>query len=334
MLGSVGAVLLLGVSGWGQKKPPKPPEPPADPAIAYVAEKGWGHTNLMVMNADGSNQKVLLDGITGDGSGNHDPNWSPDGNWIVFGRTLDSYGYVNYISMIRKDGSGLCDLTPIAQTPVWGLGGAPRWSPYPIQDLSRVLYFELDPGGIFLVNAACPASVVSNLPIPLGQPTWAPYSETKGVRFAAVMENPPGSGDDDIIVFELKYDWQGWTVTETANLTDVVGGLENVDILDMDWARLSDSLAVTAWIAGEDDTDLWVLHMEDPAHPINITNTPTISERAPSWSPLDTQIVFEVRELKNSGIYVMNADGSNVKRLAASASNVKLRAPDWRRNLQ
>ncbi len=316
LLGLLGAVLLLGVSGWGQKKPPAPP---ADPAITFVAEKSWGHTNLMVMNADGSNQKVLLNGITGAGYGNHDPNWSPDGNWIVFGRTDGGITpKENGIYKIKKDGTSLCKVMPTNTVPCWGLGGAPRWSP----EIPMIVYID---GGSFLADSTCPANTAFSLPLPIwGSQTWA----FDGVRLAAVGEDPPGSGDTDIVVFELKYDPAlGWTATQIANLTEA-GPLANAFILDIDWARLSNTLAVTARLPTADTYDIWVLDMNDSTNPRNITNTFDISETEPSWSPLDTQIVYR----QNDSIYVMNTDGSNVRRIATSASNVRLRAPDWRRN--
>ncbi len=314
LVGLVGASVFLNTPGLAQKKPPAPP---ADPAIAYVAEKAWGHTNLMVMNADGSNQKILINGITGAGYGNHDPNWSPDCNWIVFGRTDGGIApKENGIYKIKKDGTGLCKVVPTNQVPCWG-EGTPRWSP------ANPMMVYID-GGPFLANTTCLANTAINLPLPIwGSLTWA----FDGVRLAAVGEDPPGGGDTDIIVFMLEYTDNGWTATQTANLTDA-GPLANAFILDIDWARLSDTLAVTARLPNADTYDIWVLDMNDSTNPRNITNTFNISETEPSWSPLDTQIVYR----QNDSIYVMNADGLNVKRIATSANNVRLRAPDWRRN--
>jgi hypothetical protein len=56
------------------------------------------------MNADGSNQEQLT--MPPSGSADNEPNWSPDGTKIVFGRFEDSVWIMN------ADGSGALDLTP------------------------------------------------------------------------------------------------------------------------------------------------------------------------------------------------------------------------------
>lgn len=321
LLGLLGALLLFGISGWAQKaKPPNPP--PADPAIAYVAEKGWGHTNLMVMNADGSNQKVLLDGVTGAGYGNHYPNWSPDGNWIVFGRTSGGMGYENWISIIKKDGTGLCNVVPTVMVPCWG-DGVPKWLPVmPLPNMPMISYY--DSGSLFFVDAICGANSPINLSEPL-QPTWAPHD----LRFAAFSLHSPDEWD--LFIFELKLDLnQNWTVVPINNLTDA-GPLADASLTEPDWAKNSDKIAVAACLPNDPDIyDIWVIDLNDSANPVNLTRTTDISEKGPSWSPLDTQIVY----VRNNSIYVMNADGLNVKRLASSPrKDLILRDPDWRRNL-
>ncbi len=124
LLISAAMVFFISTPGRAQKgKPQPPPSPtPADPAIAFVAERGWSQTDLMVMNADGSNQEVIVAG--GRVSGNHDPNWSPDGSRIVFGSNI----WGNGIYLINKDGTGLCKVVGTYNMPAWG-PGTPKWSP-------------------------------------------------------------------------------------------------------------------------------------------------------------------------------------------------------------
>jgi hypothetical protein len=131
-LGLVGvlavAVLAICASSWAQKAKPSPPA--ANPAIVFTAEKGWGHTNLIVMDADGSNQKVILNGVSGAGFGNHNPQWSLDGNRIAFGRNAGGDPIPSSISLINKDGTGLCTVAFMRNTPDISYGYPQRTPPH------------------------------------------------------------------------------------------------------------------------------------------------------------------------------------------------------------
>lgn len=305
---SLVAVFSIGIPCWAQKGKP---QPPPDPAIVYVAERGWSQTDLMVMNADGTNQKVILAG--GRDFGNHDPDWSPDGSRIVFGSNVLGYG----IYLINKDGTGLCRVVQTYNMPAWG-DGAPKWSP----DGTKILYSD-SPGlgqqsDLFLAEATCNATPPTNLTNSPARseyhPTWAP----DGLRFAAKVYGT--SETADILVFEMT---QG---AAAINLT-TTGPLAAVDVTSPEWARLSDKIAVAAPTSSVDQFDIWVLELNAPTGPTNITKTLGIKDWQPSWSPSDSQIVYE----RDGSIYVMNADGSTPRTIATPGKRmVTLRAPDWR----
>src|SRR5947207_8049137 len=73
-----GALDLQSISNTSSTSVKETFTPVADPAIAYQ-----NNGNLMVMNADGSNQKVIVTG----GIYGH-PSWSPDAHSIVFPATI------------------------------------------------------------------------------------------------------------------------------------------------------------------------------------------------------------------------------------------------------
>jgi len=329
ILGLFAAVFLVGALSWAQKA--KPPQPSADPAIVFTAEKGWGHTNLIVMDGDGSNQRVILNGVSGAGFGNHNPQWSLDGNRIAFGRNAGSDPIPSSISIINKDGTGLCTVAFMRNTPDISFG-YPQWS----QDGLRLMYSDSpsSPQGHILqvVDAVCGANPSVDVIHPyhdlIFMLSWSP----DGTKLAAQLADQ-GSGTDTIytfVVFDVTHNPDGtWQAIPRINLTSS-GPLKNADIWGADWTSDSSRLAIAARIPNVDTYDIWVINLGDPFNPTNITRTPGIPEIQPSWSPLDDKIVY-VRS--DYFIYKMNADGFNPVRLASSAKNMVLREPDWRRNL-
>jgi Tol biopolymer transport system component len=65
-----------------------------------------GATDIWVMNADGSGKKQL----TSTPNFSENPNWSPDGNWIVFDSDRGEKGNLDVYKM-HPDGSGVTQLT-------------------------------------------------------------------------------------------------------------------------------------------------------------------------------------------------------------------------------
>ena len=67
-----------------------------------------GKSHVFVMNADGSNP---VDLSPADTKGDFNPQFSPNGQWIIFGRGLEPEG-VFHTFLMRPDGSGAVDITP------------------------------------------------------------------------------------------------------------------------------------------------------------------------------------------------------------------------------
>jgi Tol biopolymer transport system component len=79
-----------------------------------------GNVHVFVMNADGSNP---VDLSPADTKGDFDPQFSPNGQWIVFERGLEPEG-IFHVFLMRANGTGAVDLTPGLQG-----AGAPTFSP-------------------------------------------------------------------------------------------------------------------------------------------------------------------------------------------------------------
>jgi hypothetical protein len=112
-------------------KPSPPPPPPANPVIAYVVPGKFPVRNIMVMNADGSNQTVIVNGTMSTVGG---LSWAP---------TSSLNPNVNHIAYEQGNNTGIriVDVSVVNGKPtasndhqLSGLGGlsgitSPKWSP-------------------------------------------------------------------------------------------------------------------------------------------------------------------------------------------------------------
>jgi TolB protein len=78
------------------------------------------NTLIFTVAADGTDRQDLTDGTTPD---TH-PTWSPDGEWIAFGRRQDD---TRYLMVMAADGS---DQTQLFE-PMSGFSGPPYFRPEP-----------------------------------------------------------------------------------------------------------------------------------------------------------------------------------------------------------
>ena len=104
--------------------------------IAFVSNRDDGKSRIWIMNADGSNQRVLPNTQDTNGTGFHggQPAWSPDGTKILFTaeRACGGYAAVS-IYVTNVDGTNSQLLTNDPNT--CGSYSSPRWSP----DGTRIL---------------------------------------------------------------------------------------------------------------------------------------------------------------------------------------------------
>jgi dipeptidyl aminopeptidase/acylaminoacyl peptidase len=105
----------------------------------------------------------------------------------------------------------------------------------------------------------------------------------------------------------------GWRLKSLRNLDErwrraaYNDGIKAIMRFGRPWGRLLTT-------GHEDDTDIFILDLNDPIAPINITNNPS-HNTDPSWSPDGTKLLFVSDRSGNRDIYMMNSDGTNVRRI-------------------
>ena len=269
-----------------------------DCKIAFTSDRD-GNEEIHIMNSDGSEQKNL----TNNGARDAFPSWSPDGKKIAF--VSDRDGELD-IYIMNADGSKQKKVTRSVDN-IFG----PSWSP----DGKRIAFVCDKRMGyqIHVINAD--GGEHKNL--------TSRYSQ-----FGIFSWSPDGQS----IVFEK--DGQIYLVNADGSgerkLTDKPG-FQLFPSWSPDGKRIALLLQTDA-----KRLDIYVIN-PDGRELKNLTNSPTYSHYAPwpfplpgsvlfPWSPEGDKIAFMILTRQNTDgpgtdIYVMNADGSEQKRLTDTGDN-------------
>jgi TolB protein len=119
-----------------------------------------------------------------------------------------------------------------------------------------------------------------------------------------------------------------WTTSGAVLMSDWKEGMrENNNLLDTSTSMILTDLnpmSQILWspdsrwlvVSGDTTSDLFLLDpASDAATPINLTNSSSVTETDPFWSPDGTQLAFVVRRGIDREIYVVNVDGTNLQRV-------------------
>lgn len=241
------------------------------------ASAEWMNSVIVVMNADGTNERVL----TSSDEFAINSVWSPDGNQIAFERFTLPLGPEEMpdavVSVMNTDGTNLHDVGHVGY-----VIGTPSWSP----DGSQLVF----------------AGATATEPSP-GQEGRTSISV---VRSDGSDLNEISSG----IVL-----WPVWSPDGSQ-----IAYLKGADITDQQSSSAMMSFSI------------WVMEA-DGSNPRALTDDRFLGAFFPAWSPDGTQIAFVgVEDPSNTGIYVMNADGSNLHQLVEGLTQDKgsmVMAPSW-----
>jgi TolB protein len=237
-------------------------------------------SELYVVNADGSDKRLLVRRRYSGPAGPARAVWSPDGRKIAFDGP-------SRVLFVNADGSGLRDVTRELR-----LGQLPVWSP----DGRRIALFKCRGGqrcDIYVMKAD--GSGLRRLTRNRGSgfPLWSP----NGKKIAFLRGYPHG-------VWVMNADGSGQR--RVARVSGLPG----------DWSPDGQRLAVASLPVGPHVSEIYVVNA-DGSGQRQLTHN-TAHEHTPRWSPDGQKIVF-VRARPGTGkvndIYVMNADGSGQRKL-------------------
>jgi YD repeat-containing protein len=257
-----------------------------------------GHTQIYLMNADGSGQVRL----TNNGANDDSPRWSPNGTKILFQSDRDnpSTGY-NDTYVMNSDGTGQTRLTTDPND-----DSSASWSP----DGSRIVFQSIRNGQfyqVYVMNADGSGQVnLSNSTGSDGQPAWSP----DGTRIAFASERDH-EGFASIYVMN----------SNGTNQTRLTFSADDVDDEQPVWSRDGSKIAFVSTRDG--NKEIYVMNA-DGTNQTRLTND-LGNDDSPYWSPDGSKIIFRSDRERDccdptSQVWVMNADGSALVNLSSNQS--------------
>jgi Tol biopolymer transport system component len=260
---------------------------------------------LVVANADGSDPQrmgssVLLQTYSGGFS------WSPDGGQIVYMASDPA----EEASTSRLRLVNVADGSEVA-LPEERLGYLPAWSPGGKQIVFGAFVGDPDESGnreseLLLMNSdGSNVRQLTDRPGPDVDPAWSP----DGSRIAWWGQDPPAEGSQTQPNVLYMVDVQSGEVTELGEGADPVWSPDGQQIAFI----LQQQPEAGTFQTGA-NADIWVMDIETGAR--NPLAQDPSADLWPAWSPDGQRLAFVSERDNSSGeIYLMSADGSDVRRL-------------------
>lgn len=298
-------------------------------------DKGSAGTDYGIysVDSDGMNLTRLDAGTRLD----YYPEWSPDGQQIVFMRVLtspvDPEG-TPVIVIMNADGSDERVLTSRAEASF-----APAWSPdgkqIAFERLKTILGPDEMPDGVVSVMNADGTNLhdVGRVGYAFGAPSWSPDSSRIVFAGSTGMEPAPDQSPS-FFIYVVQAD--GNNLQSIAGPGLVIGPSWSPDGSKIAFQKLNETVTEPD-VAGAAASmlDIWIVN-PDGSNPRALTGDQFRMAFFPAWSPDGEQIAFVgvqrfVERMPGRGdtsIYAANADGSNLRRLLAEPDAMPM-APSW-----
>jgi Tol biopolymer transport system component len=282
--------------------------PLMEPYAAKISEADLGQvSDLYVMNVDGTRQTRLT----------MDPklyawsaDWSPDGRKIVFhqGRISRDRDTEGSLYIMNADGSNIRQLTDLP-----GEEYVPAWSP----DGKRIAFVSVNDHKQVIAAINTDGSNFQQLTSgahPAYGPAWSPDGKK-------IVYTSNATGTDQLYIMNA----DGSNSTQLTN-----SGAYNWGAV---WSPDGSQIAFPS-ARDNNNSDLYVIR-PDGSGEVRLTQTENETEYWPTWSPDSRRIAF-VAWPKNKpneshfiqSIYVMNADGSNLRNLSQNRA-LDITMPRW-----
>ena len=263
--------------------------------------------DLYVIQDDGTGMTKLVAGFVAH------PAWSPDGTQIAFVGNLSGTGLGHGLYVVGADGADLQKVCSVVDS---SRGYGISWSPVVAADGEYKIAFCDEPDGdgrsyVYLVNT----DGTELMQVGAGWDCWwSPDSTQLATQgLGGTLRFQSFTVDQGRLVPDWSYDHvfseSGWRVHG--------------------WSRGGDRLCLTQLVSSGGKTlfDIFSMDTADlDAPPVNLTQTATIEELWPSWSPDDTQLVY----VAGAGLWIRDLETGSVVQLHGFPKSQAVRHPAWR----
>ncbi len=278
---------------------PTAPVPVSNGSIALTLRDANGRLQIFSISSEGTNKKQLT--FEGD---NGRPDWSPDGRRITFNAKREGK---DLVAVMDANGSNQKLLT---------VGAAPDWSP----DGKQIAFSRPDDRGIaqiWVINAdGSNLRQITQSNIVKIAPSWSP----DGKEMVFILPKNPVSPTDPqpeigimnsdgtnerILTTEDRINTDGkGTVCETANDANAPA-----------WSPVDNRIAFWSGIENQYG-QVWVINSDGTGSKQLTEDCNHRNSDDPSWSPDEKKILFSTGRSGRNELWIMDADGSNEKRIS------------------